>query len=116
MQYATATKHDTVPHSSLWYMTMTTPSLSIRLSDEVRERLEQAAQRTNRSRSFLIREALTRHLSDIVTDLGGAAGTTSRMEKLRAMKGAGARIYGPRSAADIDGQVREFRGYSVPKA
>jgi RHH-type transcriptional regulator, rel operon repressor / antitoxin RelB len=97
-------------------MTMATPSLSIRLPGEVRERLEQAAQRTNRSRSFLVQEALTRHLSDIVTDLGGAAGTTSRMEKLRAMKGAGARIYGPRSEEDIDGQVREFRGYSAPKA
>lgn len=95
---------------------MATPSLSIRLPGEVRERLEQAVQRTNSSRSFLVQQALTRHLDDIVTDQGVAVGTTSRMEKLRAMKGAGARIYGPRSTEDIDGQVREFRGYSSPKA
>lgn len=89
---------------------MTTPSLSIRLPGDVRERLEQAVQHTNRSRSFLVQEALTRHLNDIVADQGGAAGTKGRMEKLRAMKGVGARLYGPRSVEEIDAQVREFRG------
>ena len=57
-----------------------------------------------------MQEASTRHLSDIVTDQGGAAGTKGRMEKLRAMKGAGARMYGPRSVEEIDAQIREFDG------
>lgn len=86
-----------------------TPSLSVRLPEGVRERLDIAAQRTNRSRSFLVQEALTRHLNDIVTEQSGGT-AQSRLDKLRALKGAGARMYGPRSAEEIDAQIREFRG------
>lgn len=88
---------------------MNTPSLSVRLPGEVRERLDRAAQRTNRSRSFLVQEALTRHLDDIMRERGGGE-TQSRLERLRAMKGAGALLYGPRSEEDIAGQLHEFRG------
>ncbi|WP_157879020.1 TraY domain-containing protein [Pararhodospirillum photometricum] len=87
---------------------MNTPALSIRLPGEIRERLEQAALRTNRSRSFLVQEALTRHLDDIMREQG-ASETQSRLERLRALKGAGARIYGPLSAEQIDADIREFR-------
>jgi predicted DNA-binding protein len=88
---------------------MHTPTLSVRLPGEVRERLEQAARHTNRSRSFLVQEALTRHLDDIMREQK-ADETKSRLEKLCTLKGAGARLYGPRSEEDITAQIREFRG------
>lgn len=90
-------------------MTMTTHSLSVRLPEAMRERLEVAAQQTKRSRSFLVQEALTRHLSDIVAEQS-RSGAKSRLERLRAIKGTGARLYGPRTEEDIEAQVREFRG------
>lgn len=34
----------------------------------------------------------------------------NRLEKLLALKGAGARLHGPRSAEEIDAEIREFRG------
>ncbi|MBK1839023.1 hypothetical protein JHL17_16550 [Azospirillum sp. YIM B02556] len=37
-------------------------------------------------------------------------GEPSRMEKLRALKGSGARRHGPLSAEEIEADVREFRG------
>lgn len=37
-------------------------------------------------------------------------GELSRMDKLRALKGSGARRYGPLSPEQIDADVREFRG------
>lgn len=37
-------------------------------------------------------------------------GKKNRLEKLRALKGFGAKRYGPRTVEDIDAQVREFRG------
>lgn len=88
---------------------MSTPSLSVRLSGDIRTRLDSAAKSTSRSRSFLVQEALARHLNEIVAEQSGGA-AQSRLDKLRALKGAGARMYGPRSAEDIDAQIREFRG------
>ncbi|HLN24010.1 MAG TPA: ribbon-helix-helix domain-containing protein [Patescibacteria group bacterium] len=82
--------------------------LSVRLPDETRQLLDQAAERTHRSRSFLVKEALERHLADIVHEQSGSG--KSRLETLLALKGAGARLYGPRSTEDIDAEVRAFRG------
>lgn len=90
-------------------MPVTTPSLSVRLSPEVRQRLEQVASRMKRSRSFLVQEALVRHLDEVET-AERVVGRSSRMEKLRALKGAGARAYGPLSAEQIEADIREFRG------
>lgn len=102
------TKNDKFPNRRYMPMT-TTPSLSVRLSPEVRERLERAASRMKRSRSFLVQEALMRHLDDVET-VEKVAVRSSRLEKLRSLKGAGALIYGPLSAEQIDADIREFRG------
>lgn len=85
-----------------------TPSLSVRLSEDIRARLDEAARHTNRSRSVLVQEALTRHLADIVAEHTGSR--QKRLDTLRALKGAGARMHGPRSADDIEAQIRAFRG------
>lgn len=84
------------------------PTLSVRLPDDTRARLERAAKTTHRSRSFLVKEALERHLNDIVAEQRG--GAKSRLEKLLAMKGVGTRLYGPRTVEEIDSDVRKFRG------
>lgn len=88
---------------------MITPTLSVRLPKEIRQRLSQAARQTNRSLSFLVQAAITRSLDDIVSEQTRTE-HRSRLEKLRAMKGAGSNIYGPRSEEDIEAQIREFRG------
>lgn len=88
---------------------MTSPSLSIRLPPELRDRLEQAAARMKQSRSVLIQAALTKHLDEV--EAIAAPGVQSRqMRALLVLKGAGARLYGPRSEEDIQAQIREFRG------
>ncbi len=86
---------------------MPTPSLSVRLPDDTRARLDDAAMKTHRSRSVLVQEALERYWSDLVTEQGSRK---SRLERLRALKGAGARQYGPLSAEQIDADIGEFRG------
>lgn len=85
------------------------PPLSVRLPDETRHLLDKAAESTHRSRSFLVKEALERHLADIVAEQSGGT-RKSRLERLLALKGAGAKLYGPRTAEDIDAQVHGFRG------
>lgn len=90
-------------------MAMSHPSLSVRLSPEVRERLDRAALRMRCSRSSIVQEALRRYL-DEVEMVEKTAGRSSRMEKLRALKGVGARSYGPLSEEEIEGDIREFRG------
>jgi len=83
------------------------PTLSIRIPDDISSRLDHAAKSTHRSRSFIVKEALNRHLSEIVQDQGGGQ---TRLEKLRALKGAGARQYGALSAEQIEADIHEFRG------
>jgi len=86
---------------------MQTPTLTVRLPSDTRGRLDKAAMETHRSRAFIVKEALERHLNDIVVEQGGGKG---RLDKLLALKGAGARRYGARTEKDIEAQIREFRG------
>lgn len=83
------------------------PTLSIRIPDDISSRLDRAAKSTHRSRSFIVKEALNKYLSEIVQDQGGGQ---TRLEKLRALKGAGARQYGALSAEQIEADIHEFRG------
>lgn len=48
--------------------------------------------------------------SIIVRSEAGAEMRKSRMDRLLAMKGAGARLHGARSVEEIDAEIREFRG------
>lgn len=83
------------------------PTLSIRIPDDVSSRLDRAAKSTHRSRSFIVKEALNKHLAEIVQNQGGGQ---TRLERLRALKGAGAQRHGALSAAQIEADIHEFRG------
>jgi predicted DNA-binding protein len=90
-------------------VTATSPTISLRLPAETKDRLERAASLTRRSRSFLVKEALDKHLDAILNE-HGARRRTDRLARLLAFKGAGAGVGGGRTAEDIDAQVRAFRG------
>lgn len=83
------------------------PTLSIRIPDDINSRLDRAAKSTHRSRSFIVKEALNKHLAEIVQDQGGGQ---TRLERLRALKGSGAQRYGALSATQIETDIAEFRG------
>ena len=63
---------------------------------------------TRRSRSFLMKEALERHLSEIVQEHEGAE-SKNRLDRILALGGAGVRHAGEQSAAEIDKRIRAFR-------
>lgn len=86
-------------------------TVSIRLSDENRARLDGIAKTTHRSRSFLVNSAIEQQFRDI--ELGKKSEKShrkGRLDRLLAMEGVGAKLYGPRTTEDIDAQIREFRG------
>jgi predicted transcriptional regulator len=90
-------------------MTEAAPTISIRLPEASRKSLDKAVKVTRRSRSFLMKEALDRHLADIVREQAGAA-VKPRLQTLLGMAGAGAGKTRKRSARDIDAHIRWLRG------
>ena len=85
------------------------PTISLRLSDEVRERLDSLAARTRRSRSFLMQEALARYLDEIEREQTVPLQRRS-LSKVFSMAGAGADARHPRSAEEINKHIRWLRG------
>jgi predicted DNA-binding protein len=90
-------------------MTASSQTLSLRLPPETKVRLERAASVTRRSRAFLVKEALERHLDTILNEHDRRCGA-ERLARLLAFKGAGVGEDGGRTMEDIDAQVRAFRG------
>ena len=86
-------------------------TVPIRLTDENMARLESAAKSTHRSRSFLVNTAIEQQFRDIESgtpqDMPIKKG---RLDRLLAMEGIGAKLYGPRTQEDIDAEIRELRG------
>ena len=82
--------------------------ISVRLPDATRSSLDKAAKATRRSRSFLMKEALERHLSEIVQEHKGAE-HVRRLDRILALGGVGVLHVGKQSAADIDKRIRAFR-------
>ena len=89
-------------------MQVPSATISVRLPDATRSTLDKAAKVTRRSRSFLMKEALERHLAEIVREHKGAQGA-SRLDRILALGGAGVRHAGAQSAAEIDKRIRAFR-------
>jgi RHH-type transcriptional regulator, rel operon repressor / antitoxin RelB len=89
-------------------MQNSTATISLRLPDATRGSLDKAAKITRRSRSFLMKEALERHLSEIMQEHKGAE-SNSRLSRILALGGAGVRHVGKQSAADINKRIRAFR-------
>lgn len=83
--------------------------LSIRLPEATRRALDEAARKTRRSRAFVVKEALDRHLGRIEYE-HSLAERRSAFERILALKGAGVGPEGGRSAEDIDAMIREIRG------
>jgi uncharacterized protein (DUF1778 family) len=85
------------------------PTFSLRLPKEARERLDRATQRTRRSRSFLVVEALDRYLDEIEREQR-VERSPARFSRLMALEGVGRRADGPRTSEDIDAHIRWLRG------
>jgi predicted DNA-binding protein len=89
-------------------MTESSPTMSLRLPQTARERLDRATAKTRRSRSFLMMRALERHLDEIEREEAQPHARRA-LSTLLALGGAGAPKAGPRSAKEIDAHIRWLR-------
>ncbi|MGL5113770.1 MAG: ribbon-helix-helix protein, CopG family [Beijerinckiaceae bacterium] len=85
------------------------PTISLRLPTEARERLDRVARRTRRSRSFLMQEALSRHL-DAIEREQQSEDPKLRLERLMKFAGVGKALGQARTVEDIDAHIRWLRG------
>lgn len=86
-----------------------TSTLTVRLPDETRDALDRAAEKLQRSRAFLIRQLVDRHLDDVVrAETPGAHG--DRFARIRALALRGGELSRFRSAEEVDAFIREGRG------
>ncbi len=79
---------------------------SIRLSSGTQMLLDNASRQLRRSKSYLVEEALMAQLASVAlkeTEL-------ANMERLMALKGAGARGVEPMTPEEIEARQRAFRG------
>ena len=89
-------------------MTINSPTISIRLPEAARRSLDDATKLTRRSRSFLMKEALDRHLADIVKEQTGGA-DKNRASTLLSFAGSGVKLGALRSQEEIDAHIRWLR-------
>lgn len=82
---------------------------SVRLTDETRKILDDAAQLTRRSRSYLVEETLKQFLPRIVQKETRPS-PEERIRRLKELEGIGYRLVGPQTIEEIDARIREFRG------
>ena len=82
---------------------------SIRLSKETLALLDQRARETKRSRSFLVEQAVRKHLA-VVSEHADGNDANRKLERLQAFKGAGAKLYRPLSSEQIEALHRDFSG------
>ncbi len=83
--------------------------LSIRLAEDLRARLDQAAKATRRSRGSIVKDALSRHLDAMILEETADA-RNARRARILSYAGAGAKLHGGRTAAEIDAATGAFRG------
>lgn len=91
---------------------MPSRTISLRLDTDVLKRLDDVARRRRRSRSFVVAEAIARHVDPVpeVTD-EQAAGAPSggRYARLLALAGSGAPYSSFSSSEEIDAHIRWLR-------
>jgi hypothetical protein len=90
-------------------MTEASPTISIRLPESSRVLLDKAAKQTRRSRSFLMKEALDKHLAEIVREQTPEK-PPKRLSTLLSLEGKGVRPGQERSVEEIDRHIRWLRG------
>lgn len=90
-------------------MPATTPPISLRLPETMKERLDRMAKKMHCSRSSLMIEALERHLDDIQQSQTQKT-NQGKFSELLKFKGAGVKVSGARNPEEIDASIRDFRG------
>jgi predicted transcriptional regulator len=90
-------------------MAQASPTISIRLPDADRVRLDKAVKQTRRSRSYLMKEALDRHLAEIVREQSSDT-PKQRLSKLLSLEGKGVRPGQERTVEEINRHIRWLRG------
>jgi len=93
--------------------TVQSPSpTSVRLSEDTRRILTDAARRTRRSQSYLVEAALKQYLPQLADDETQTATDASRtrLQRIMALAGSGAAESGFRSVEEVDAHIRWLRG------
>jgi predicted DNA-binding protein len=88
---------------------MKSSTLSVRISDDLRNRLDRATVRTSRTRNQIVKMALEKHLDRIVSE-ELAQPQSSSIERLMSFKGKGATPSSFRSGEEVDAYIRRLRG------
>jgi uncharacterized protein (DUF1778 family) len=86
-------------------------TISIRLPEETRARLDRAMKLTRRSRSFLMKGALERHLDEVLSDEAEMQ-TAEPLATLFSLEGKGVRASSLRSREEIDRHIRWLRDHA----
>lgn len=84
------------------------PTISLRLPQDVREKLDRLAERLHRSRSYVMQRALELHYEDIARE-SGPPKRQGRYANLLTMEGAAIGSDGPRTKQEIDDYIRWLR-------
>jgi predicted transcriptional regulator len=85
-------------------------TLSLRIPNELKNRLERVSMRTHRSRAYLTIAALQKYLNEVEKEEVKTA-TPSKYELAKRYGGIGAKMLGKgRSAQEIDAMIRDLRG------
>jgi predicted transcriptional regulator len=84
-------------------------TITVRLSESIRRRLDVAAARQRRSRSFLIKEAIEQHLASLEHTAESAAQSPPTLSNFLAMRGAAHGLSLPRTKEEIDAHIRWLR-------
>jgi predicted transcriptional regulator len=88
---------------------MKSSTLSVRISDDLRNRLDRATVRTSRSRNQIVKMALEKHLDRIISE-ESAEPQSNSIERLMSFKGKGATSSSFRSGEEVDAYIRRLRG------
>lgn len=85
-----------------------TSTISLRLPKEARERLDRVAEKSRRSRSYIMQRALELHLDSVAREEDQPE-RQGRYAKLLSMQGAAIGPGGPRTRQEIDDYINWLR-------
>ena len=85
------------------------PTLSLRLPQDAREKLDRIAKQSRRSRSYIVQRALEMNIDEVARQEAPSE-TPGFYSSLQKFAGAGAKLNGGRSKEEIDADIRWLRG------
>ena len=87
---------------------MSSPKMvTARLPEALMEKLDEAARKLGRSRSWIVKEALERHLAQ---ELKGVTPQVKARRDIMSFAGAGIKLSNRRTDEEIDAEIRWLRG------